>query len=101
MIAETVSKIEGWQEVQDTLKEYREGGVLELKQYREIGTIEECHKAREKQTPMKHHHTRLSYADDKIRESVCPNCLLVICTEEQSYPKFCTWCGQAIDWGGE
>lgn len=40
-------KIGGFDEIQDMLKEYRDGGALELKMYREIGTIEECKKAME------------------------------------------------------
>lgn len=40
-------KIEGFDEIQDMLKEYRQGGALELKKYREIGTIEECKRAME------------------------------------------------------
>lgn len=32
-------KIEGFAEIQEMLKEYREGGALELQQYRAIGTV--------------------------------------------------------------
>lgn len=41
----TKSKIEGLDKIQEMLKEYREGGALELKHYREIGTVEECREA--------------------------------------------------------
>lgn len=40
-------KIEGFDKIQDMLKEYSDGGALELKKYREIGTIEECKRAME------------------------------------------------------
>ncbi len=85
-------------------KYYRErvetvkSALEEIQQYRELGTVEELREAMEKQRPMEHHHTRVRRVNRKLRESVCPNCLLVICTDEQSYPKFCNWCGQAIDW---
>lgn len=70
----------------------------EIQQCRALGTVEELREAMEKQIPMEHHHTRVRRVNRKLRESVCPNCLLVICTDEQSYPKFCNWCGQALDW---
>lgn len=108
----SVSKIEGLQEVKDILKEYREGGALELKQYREIGTIDECSKAREKQIPKK---MILSPDCDKCDKDgtldctkecasystprpvlVCPNCKRIGGIEENQY-KFCPECGQSID----
>lgn len=54
--------------------------------------------ALKKQIPKEHHHTRVREVTDKVRESVCPSCLLIIVTGEEQYPKHCTWCGQAIDW---
>lgn len=54
--------------------------------------------ALEKQIPMKHHHTALTRFDDDMRKSVCPDCLSVIITEKYELPKYCTLCGQAIDW---
>lgn len=38
-------EIPGLKEVLNSLEEYREGGALELRKYREIGTIEECREA--------------------------------------------------------
>lgn len=55
-------------------------------------------KALEKQTPMQHHHTRVVEIHDEARISVCPSCLGSITTRKDEYPKFCTWCGQALDW---
>lgn len=40
-------KIEGFDKIKNMMEEYKNGGTLELKQYREIGTIEECKKALE------------------------------------------------------
>lgn len=54
--------------------------------------------ALKKQIPMKHHHTRVIKVNCKARESLCPECLGVITTTENEYPRHCTWCGQAIDW---
>ena len=56
--------------------------------------------ALEKQMPMEHHHTTVGVCSggEKIRTSICPNCLGCILTVEEEFPKFCAWCGQAIDW---
>ena len=49
---------------------------------------------------MEHHHTIVCECSggEKIRTSICPNCLGCIMTVEEEYPRFCAWCGQAIDW---
>lgn len=54
--------------------------------------------ALEKQTPKEHHHTRVVNIFCRMRQSICPECLSMINTAENEYPKFCTWCGQALDW---
>lgn len=55
-------------------------------------------KALEKQIPKKHHHTKVVEVHDDARISVCPHCLNCIITNAEEFPRFCTWCGQAIDW---
>ena len=52
-----------------------------------------------KQIPMQHHHTMVGECSggEKIRTSICPSCLGCIMTVEEEFPRFCTWCGQAID----
>lgn len=61
-------------------------GYADLKSTREI--------------PMEHHHTVVGECSggEKIRTSICPNCLGCIMTVAEEFPRFCTWCGQAIDW---
>ena len=51
-----------------------------------------------KRIPIEHHHSKVLEIHDKARISVCPNCLGMIITEAEEFPKFCTCCGQAIDW---
>lgn len=53
-----------------------------------------------KQIPMEHHHTKVGecHDGDKARGSICPSCLGWIITSAEEFPRFCTWCGQAIDW---
>lgn len=61
-------------------------GVGDLKSAREI--------------PMEHHHTIVGECSggEKARTSICPNCLGCIITVAEEFPRFCNWCGQAIDW---
>ena len=56
--------------------------------------------ALDKQIPMEHHHTIVGECSggEKVRISICPNCLGCIMTVEEEFPRFCAWCGQAIDW---
>lgn len=56
--------------------------------------------ALEKKDPIEHHHTIVGECSggEKIRTSICPSCLGCILTVEEEFPRFCDWCGQAIDW---
>ena len=54
--------------------------------------------ALEKQIPMMHHHTKVVEVHDDARISVCPHCLNCIITNSEEFPRFCNWCGQAIEW---
>lgn len=92
-------KIKGFDEVQEMLKEYREGGALELQQYRSIGTVEECREARERQRGKK-----VEYITDMktlgMLNGICPVCGETIhidrgCKSNNSY---CINCGQKLDW---
>lgn len=56
--------------------------------------------ALKKQVPVEHHHTMVMQADGEIRISICPSCLCINYTHKDEFPKFCNWCGQAIDWSG-
>ena len=64
-------------------------------------TYEMAIKALEKQVPIEHHHTKTSGITETLRLSVCPVCLSINITNEKDYPKYCSWCGQAIDWESE
>lgn len=77
-----------------------------IQQYREIGTVEECREAREKQKP-KAPKDELkikpvidcngAYVDaDTTVYLLCPNCGEMVGIDE-NVDKFCRECGQAID----
>ena len=77
-----------------------------IQQYREIGTVEECREAREKQKP-KAPKDELkinpvidcngAYVDaDATVYLLCPNCGEMVGIDE-NVDKFCRECGQAID----
>jgi len=71
--------------------------VEELKQYRAIGTPEECKIAVEKQRPKKPINP-----DDDYGTFKCPNCNGLIFTEDRfETHKYCLLCGQKLDWRDE
>lgn len=80
--------------------------LKEVQQYREIGTVEECREAVEKQKPKKPKDSLKinpvfdgngAYVDaDMTVYLLCPNCGEMIGIDE-SCDKFCRECGQAID----
>ena len=68
--------------------------INEIQQYREIGTVEECREAVEKQTPKKP-------VKDKYHHNCCPNCGWIVSGEGGYGEEFCPHCencGQAIQW---
>lgn len=80
--------------------------MKEIKQYRAIGTVQECREAVEKQKPKKPKDSLKinpvidgngAYVDaDMTVYLLCPNCGEMIGIDE-SCDKFCRECGQAID----
>ena len=71
----------------------------EIKQYRAIGTPEECHEAVEKQKAKKPVEMKQT---DKLLNGyfVCPICGGLVGMDEYSN-KYCGCCGQKLDWGDE
>lgn len=69
----------------------------EVKQYRAIGTLEECKIAVEKQRPKKPINP-----DDDYGTFKCPNCNGLIFTEDRfETHRYCLLCGQKLDWSDE
>lgn len=67
--------------------------LKEIQQYREIGTVEECREAVEKQKPKKP-------VKDKYHHNCCSNCGWIVSGEGGYGEEFCPHCencGQAID----
>lgn len=62
----------------------------ELREYRQIGAIEACREAVEKQKPKNPKNDKLAW------HAFCPNC-----KGELAGEGFCPNCGQAIQWGDE
>lgn len=71
--------------------------LKELQQYHEIGTVEECRKAAEKQKPKKPDYEGDGYADRQIVYNtwICPNCGKRYEVDYDDYD-YCPNCGQAI-----
>lgn len=72
----------------------------ELDAYKEIGTVEECRKAAEKQKPKK---PKLNYKPRFLGKATytcpkCGNCCLEEFANERQNNNYCWDCGQAIRW---
>ena len=87
-------------------KEMAISALKEIQQYREIGTVEECRKAMEKQKPQKPKDSLKikpvidcngAYVDaDTTIYLLCPNCEELVGIEENC-DNYCRECGQKID----
>ena len=94
-----------WEEMAE-VRDIAISAIKEIQQYREIGTVEECREAVEKQKPKKPKDSLKinpvidgngAYVDaDMTVYLLCPNCGEMIGIDE-SCDKFCRECGQAID----
>ena len=71
--------------------------IKELQQFREIGTVEECREAVEKQKPKAPTFDHmLGNWEGRFRCPVCGKVILHDCRDTQN--TFCEKCGQAIRW---
>lgn len=70
--------------------------LLEYAEYKNIGTVEECREARERQIGKKS-------VKDEYDHKCCPNCGWVVYKDEWGgrYLPHCENCGQAISWEDE
>lgn len=99
--------VQAEQEVCEECPVYRESGIVckeiartaisalkEIQQYREIGTVEECREAMEKQIPRKPRDVEYDHS-----YFVCGNCGTAIYTSDEfEAHRYCLNCGQAINW---
>lgn len=77
--------------------EQLEEWLEELKQYRAIGTVEECRAAVEKQKAK-----RPKYIDKEMETFDCPCCgHTIIALDDMTVHKNCLMCGQKLDWSDE
>ena len=78
--------------------QYCISALKEIQQYREIGTVEECREAVEKQKPKMPDYEGDGYADGEMVYDtwICPNCGKKYEVDYDDY-KHCPNCGQAID----
>lgn len=76
--------------------QYAISSLEEIQKYREIGTVEECREAVEKQKLKTPGRTGMDEQDCYI----CPNCGADIGSIDDYFPRdrYCHECGQAIQW---
>lgn len=74
----------------------------EVQQYRQIGTVDECRKAKEKQTPQSPTYEGDGYWNGQLIYDtwVCPCCGQTYEVDYDNY-EYCPKCGQHIDWRNE
>lgn len=72
----------------------------EVQQYRQIGTVEECRMAVEKQTAKKPDYEGDGYSEGQLVYDtwICPSCGKHYEVDYDSYD-YCPNCGQMLDWG--
>ena len=74
--------------------------LKELQQYREIGTVEECREAVEKQKPKEIYHQKWNGIDG-VPYDLCPTCENNLCTTgvfARNKMNYCEKCGQKLCW---
>ena len=75
--------------------------LKEIQQYRNIGTVEECREAVEKQNPKKPeiYTDTVQTMNESFERDVfeCPVCGDYICNAEDEIPRYCSSCGQALE----
>lgn len=82
--------------------------LKEIQQYREIGTVEECREAVEKQKPKKRIYPKTAL-ERYYHEPECPNCKRELNPQICGYTlsqaigiySYCPWCGQNLEGGEE
>lgn len=72
----------------------------EVQQYRQIGTVDECRTAREKQIPKK---VQLRHVRkfDGFDDGECSTCGQSVSRDCDGTDNFCPNCGQKLDWSDE
>ena len=88
--------------------DYAISAFKEIQQYREIGTVEECRKAVEKQKPKKRIYPKTAL-ERYYHAPECPNCKRELNPRICGYTlsqaigiySYCPWCGQNLEGGEE
>lgn len=95
----------GWESKSSTLRAFEKAikALEEVQQYRQIGTVEECREAVEKQTARKGIREKIKKGYNRgMHHYYCPVC----CEKGDLRNKYnvglyCSDCGQKLDWSDE
>ena len=88
-INEVIEYLEQHGFIADEVKDICIGALVQVEQYRALGTVEELKEAREKQIPKKP-----NIVGEFIRLAECSDCHTVI----QFKQEYCHKCGNKVDW---
>ena len=95
-----ISRFDHARDVNEAL-EIAKQALKEIQQYRDIGTVEECREAVEKQKPMKPeiYTDTVQTINGSFQRDVfeCPVCGDYICNVEDEIPRYCCSCGQKLE----
>ena len=94
-----IDKFHGFSKEGNAACDFTIAALEELQKYRQIGTVDECRAAMEKQIPMESSLAKISKYALIMRYSSCPSCLGVTRSALDAFPKYCSNCGQALKWG--
>lgn len=93
------ARFEGLREMQETAVDVAVKSLSEIRQYRAIGTVEECREARERQRGKKVSNRTLLRDLNGNPYTVrgdCPNCGSINLVSTNT--DYCNACGQKLDW---
>lgn len=94
-----IGAVEDFKNCMDIINKAEQGELAKIIDewllYHEIGTVEECREAVERQTPQK----VITYKESNIAD--CPICGAIVRGINKPFGDYCSKCGQKLDWSEE
>lgn len=98
-VQEVIEYLEQHGFIADEVKDMCIEALVQVEQYRALGTVEELKEAREKQVASKPYTESDGFADsEEVWDYFCYDCNFDF---EEYQPEYCPKCGKKIDWSKE